>query len=118
MVQLPHYFDNPGGIMGGYGSGRRGNRPVVEQGLMLDLNRLLKDGLVPRGSAFGSVLAWTDRCTGERTASVSHHASLQDDQGALRLTYDLTSGENKHHLDYEIEQTTTTQPFGGRRWWF
>jgi hypothetical protein len=51
--------------MGGYGSGNRGGRPTIEDGLVLDLNKLIRDGLFRPGTWTGSIiwsevdLAWT-----------------------------------------------------------
>jgi len=48
-------FFGYGGAMGGYGSGKSGGRPTVEDGLTLDLRRLFKSGCVRPGSlTFGT----------------------------------------------------------------
>src|SRR4051794_40840100 len=106
--------------MGGYRSGRSGGRLTVEDGLILNINKLVREQTFrPNQSRQGS-LVWTDSYTGERTASIGFQADLDEEHGRVRLTYTSThpwSGE-KRDADYWIELTTTPQPFGGRRWWF
>ena len=106
--------------MGGMGSGRSGGRPTVEDGLTLNLNRLIREyAFHPNQSCRGS-LAWTNSATGQRVASINYQADLAEERGWVRLTYTSThpwSGEKRHSDDW-IELITTPQPFGGRRWWF
>jgi len=106
--------------MGGYNSGRHGGRPAVEDGLTLNLNTLIREGLFcPNQDRRGSI-GWTNSTTGERVGWIGYHADLGQQHGRVRLTYTSThpwSGE-KRQSDYGIELTTTPQPFGGRRWWF
>ena len=106
--------------MGGYGSGRSGGRPTVEDGLTLNLNKLIRERtFCPNQERSGSIV-WTNSVTGERTAWISYRATLEEEHGRVRLTYTSThpwSGAT-HRSDYWIALTTTPQPFGGRRWWF
>ena len=55
--------------MGGLGSGRRARGPVVEDGLTLDINKLVRDGLIGLGNRVCS-LTWTKTRTGDYVASV------------------------------------------------
>lgn len=105
--------------MGGYGSGRSGGRPTVEDGLTLDLAKLLRDRLFRPGQGWAGSIVWTYVGTGERVGSIGYHALLGDERGRVRLHYTTTrwNGE-KRASDYWVELTTTPQPFGGRRWWF
>jgi hypothetical protein len=106
--------------MGGFGSGRSGGRPTVEDSLTLDLPRLFKTGwLKPNASIYGT-LGWTRASTGEKTASVGFEAQLGDESGYVRLHWTSTdrwSGE-KRQCENRIVLTTRAQPFGGRRWFF
>jgi hypothetical protein len=106
--------------MGGYGSGRSGGRPTVEDGLTLNLNKLIRERtFCPNQERSGSIV-WTNSVTGERTAWISYRATLGEEHGRVRLTYTSAhpwSGAT-HRSDYWIALTTTPQPFGGRRWWF
>ena len=106
--------------MGGYGSGRSGGRPTVEDGLTLNLNKLIRERtFCPNQERSGSIV-WTNPVTGERTAWISYRATLEEEHGRVRLTYTSTHPRSgaTHRSDYWIELTTTPQPFGGRRWWF
>lgn len=105
--------------MGGYGSGRYGGRPTVEDGLTLDLAKLLRDRLFRPGQVCGGSLIWTNTRTGERVGSIGYQAHLGAERGRARLHYTSTRRNgDKHASDYWVELETTPQPFGGRRWWF
>jgi hypothetical protein len=44
---------------------------------------------------------------------------MGDQRGWIRLKYTRTGWDGtKHDVDSWIELVTTSQPFGGRRWWF
>lgn len=105
--------------MGGYGSGRSGGRPTVEDGLTLDLAKLLRDRLLRPGQAWGGSLTWTNTRTKREIASIGYQVFMGEASGRLRLHYTTTrpTGE-KHASDYWVDLITTAQPFGGRRWWF
>lgn len=105
--------------MGGYGSGRSGGRPTVEDGLTLDLYKLLRDGLIHKGP-WGGTLRWTETRSGRHIASVGYQGHVGVDEGRLRLTYTTTRSYDgtTHNSDYWITLTSTPQPLGGRRWWF
>jgi len=104
--------------VGGWGSGswiRWPTKPVVEDGLTLDLCRLIREGLVVPGSSVAGSLVWRHSTTGGETFSVGYHASLlSPGSGWLRLYY-TAAGMS---LDYRIELTVTRPYFGGTRWWF
>ena len=104
--------------MGGYGSGRSGGRATTDSGLTLSLSKLLRDKLFRPGAWSGS-LVWTNTTTGERVGSIGYEAHLGEESGRVRLYYTTTRwGGERHDSDYWIQLVTTTQPFGGRRWWF
>ncbi len=105
--------------MGGYGSGRSGGRPTTEDGLAMSLSKLFRDRLFRPGCAWGGSLVWTNATTGERVGSIGYEANLGQESGRVRLRYTTTRWDGeRRESDYWISLTTTSQPFGGRRWWF
>lgn len=107
--------------MGGYGSGRCGGQAIIENGLRLDVNQLVRDGLIrPMASQHSATLIWRDVATGESRSRVGYTSHLEEASGHMRLVYTITRGWSgeKHCLDYTIQLTTTPCRFGGRRWWF
>lgn len=106
--------------MGGYSSGRYATQPTVEDGLKLDLGRLIRRGwVVPGGWNFG-ILTWTTVPDKEHVASIGYEADLRDRAGAwLRLHYTMTDSDgSKLARDYRVWLATTRPHFGGVRWWF
>ena len=72
--------------MGGWGSGRSGGRPTVESCLTLDLNELLRGGLIrPMTSLFNATLVWRNIGTGEETSRIGYAAHLEEKSGHMRL---------------------------------
>lgn len=104
--------------MGGMGSGRYGGRPTVEDGLCLNINTLLRDGLFQHRTTSG-ILIWRNLHTGDKTASISFDLKRSGAGGKLRLDYRTTSYDGHvREMGYEIGLQTTTQRLGGVRWWF
>jgi hypothetical protein len=62
--------------MGGYGSGRSGGRPTVEDSLSLNLPRLFKTGWLKQGAWTSGTLRWSIVGTGEEIASIGFEARL------------------------------------------
>jgi hypothetical protein len=109
-----------GVAMGGYGSGRSGGRPTVEDSLTLNLRRLFKTGWVKAGASIYGTLRWTRVSTGEETASIGFQSNLGDESGHIQLHWTSTnrwSGE-KRQCENSITLATRPQPFGGSRWFF
>src|SRR5262249_45813823 len=107
-------------LMGGYGSGRSGGGPTVEDSLTLNLPLLFKTGWLKPGARTSGTLRWFFVGTGEETASMGFEAYLGAEEGYIRLDWTSTnrrSGETRQ-CENRIGLTTTPQPFGGRRWWF
>ncbi len=104
--------------MGGLGSGnwyRWSARPVVEDGLVLDLNRLIRQGNVCPGAWRSGSLTWSTVDDGEYVASIGYQADLTYTESAwMRLRY----RRNDKPEDYRVDLTTTRPNFGGLRWWF
>lgn len=106
--------------MGGSGSGNYGGRPVVEQGLTLDIYRLIRQGTFRKGCKCTGTLTWSDPYSDGEIARIGYEASMGEEDGWVRLQYVTTSyssGEKRQH-DYRVHLRTTEQPLGGRRWWF
>src|SRR5271165_6228565 len=106
--------------MGGYGSGRSGGRPTVEDSLTLDLRRLFKMGWLRPGAGTFGLLRWTTVSTGREKASIGFQSQLGDDTGHVQLNWtstDRRTGETRQ-CENRIPLTTRPQPFGGRRWFF
>jgi len=109
--------------MGGFGSGnhyhwwRGGKKRTVEDCRRIDANHWMREGVMREGVRQSGGWAWTNRSTGEQTASISYEVDTADPDGPwVRLFYRLTrSGEE---IDYRIQLQTTRPRFGGLRWWF
>ena len=105
--------------MGGYGSGRQNGRPTVEDGLALDLAKLLRDGFFVRGQRTCGTLHWRDVKLGKEVNSVAYEADLIEPAAAwVRLLYSCERGGSWHRLDYKIQLTATRTRSGGIRLWF
>ena len=105
--------------MGGFGSGRQGGRPTVEDCLTLCINSLLRDGLIVRGQWVASVLRWSEVQTGREVASMAYEANLADPGAAwMRLRFGRGKGEARREHECMVRLTTTRPRCGGIRWWF
>ncbi len=103
--------------MGGWGSGRHGGRPTVEDGLTVDLGLLLRRGWAKDGVLGAGSLSWSSN--GEPFATIGHRYDLTNtDNAHLTLTYTRTP---RHGSPEKVEQriclTYTLPNYGGRRWW-
>lgn len=107
--------------MGGMGSGRWqrwGAGPVVEDGLTLDLNRLMRLGLVGQHGG-GGILTWRKVSSGEGVASIGYSVVVYGpDSLGLDLAYTVGRGDGNQSVRQAIRLQATNQHFGGRRWWF
>ncbi len=103
--------------MGGSGSGRQWGcgRATVEDGLSLDIDKLIRDGNIRPEQWCSGTLRWTRVSSGEEVGSISYEANLvASDQAWLRLHYRA----NDEPQDYRVILETTRPNYGGRRWWF
>lgn len=91
--------------MGGFGSGRRGWRPVVEDGIALDI------GYLRRSGRSGGSLHWSKR--GCEVAAIGWWIDLE----AKLLTLNYVAGEAREPVEQRIRLTTTAPHLGGVRWW-
>lgn len=84
---------NPGGQIGGTGSGNHGGRPTVEAALELNLHHLIRQGSFQPGATVAGSLAWTNSDTGEQRASIGYEAHMgQEDGWCACATQPRTAG--------------------------
>jgi hypothetical protein len=104
--------------MGGFGSGRRDGRTLVEDCPALDIAGLVRDGLIVPGGRKAGSLHWREVETGRETASVGYEAQTADAEAAtLRLFWRTGSGGDARARSVTIRLATTRQRLGGVRWW-
>jgi hypothetical protein len=103
--------------MGGAGSGRHCGfgRTTVEDGLTLDINKLVRDGNIRLAGWFSGSLCWKRVSSGKEIGNIGYEANLLDPFIAwMRLSY-CVNGEPQ---DQRITLEATRPNYGGRRWWF
>lgn len=105
--------------MGGFGSGRHGNRAIIERGLTIDLRRLRQQGLFRGGTcAFGNSISWTFGNGGGASLKFSYDA-ISGAPTWFRVSYTAAmSAGLPSVIDEEFRLEALPQPFGGRRWFF
>ena len=89
--------------MGGPGSGRYWGwkKSTVEEPLTLDINRLVREGLIRLWISGSQV--WTNTFTDKRIATVGYHVEhVEGDDLILRLLYTRTIRGEKHEVDLPI----------------
>ena len=99
--------------MGGFNSGRSGGKRTTGDMCALDIRRLVRDGLLQRGSAF----LWTWSRGDEKVASIQ---VWPVEPNRVRLTYRARNhGETEWRaMDYSVRVTWTGCHYGGlRAWW-
>ena len=104
--------------MGGFGSGRYGGGPLVEDGLTINLDKLRRDQLLVPGMYRRFDLSWSWVHSGETFATISATANAADERGWIKLEFtrrDRDTGEAEA-VEQWIDLETIAQPFGGRRW--
>jgi hypothetical protein len=83
----------------------------LEDGLKLDLNRLIRQNLVRPGAAWGSTILWSYRYSGEEIVSGRVSADMTAERSGW---FRLQLGE----MDQRIDLVATARHFGGRQWYF
>ena len=98
--------------MGGRGSGRDGNRIIVEACLKLDIYYMQRSGLFK--GAWGR-LTWRDVDRDEIIGSISYEINHRDD--ILELSYTRGEEDEKRHIKQSVYLERTRANFGGVRVW-
>ena len=97
--------------MGGYGSGRRSNKPKVEECNSLDANKLRRDGCLNNG--WNGTSKWSRR--GVKVSSINLRASADH----LHLSYRSRGpGRDWEDLDQSVLIERVPCRFGGSRAYF
>ena len=104
--------------MGGSGSGRHGNRPIVEYGLKLDSYMLQRQGfLSTRGYGFvDRPLSWKNSRTGKCTFSIGLGVNYEN--GQMTLDYRCTAQGKDHQVKESFSLYRQKTSFGGSRFLF
>jgi hypothetical protein len=104
--------------MGGYGSGRSGGRPTVESALRLDIDTLMRRGVIEQGARVVCEMQFSFY---DDELDVRCEAHVGDAWNSfVRLQYvmvDYWTGEELA-IDDKILLATSRPKFGGLRWWF
>ena len=101
--------------MGGYGSGlwrSYGAKPTVEQSLTLDVNRLVREGVIHPGQTTDVMRTITFK--GQVLGQIRLYTSAEAISGQMVILYGL-DGQIR---DTVADLVTTPCRFGGSRWWF
>ena len=99
--------------MGGYGSGRSGARPAVEDGITIDLPMMMQRGWVCNGGAkYRGSLNWTTN--GQERATVSYGYSMVDPEAAyIELRYTRSPhGREPEKVVQRITPVATVPHYG------
>jgi hypothetical protein len=102
------------------GSRRQSLLRLVEDGLTLNIDQLIRArGLIP-GSRISGRIDWTLGRTGQRAGAVQYDSQLALPNAYLRLYFTVSDPirGGSHSMEQEIRLTTTRPRFGGARWWF
>ena len=99
--------------MGGYGSGRRPKKQLVEQCFDLDISVLYRQIIADRvGQPVAGTLCW------DGGFSISYELHWLDGKPELMLSYTYTSNHNeREHKSSCIPIQTAACPYGGARYW-
>ncbi len=106
--------------MGGYGSGRKGWRPVAERALKLDLRRLRRLGIFSPGQEQAKTkIMWSDNCTQEKINTAELSYCLLVENPWFRLSYNVTDSLSRTtcRVEESFGLEPFPQPYGGWRWY-
>ncbi len=101
--------------MGGHNSGnwyRWDKKDIVEDCIRLDINKLVREGVIALYRNGSRHWVNNDR----KTAYVGYVVEPLGDDIIFRLKYTVTRGNHKIDLPVKLEKTHVH--FGGERWWF
>jgi len=106
--------------MGGIGSGRSGGRCTVESSYRINIDALIRHGVLRPGmTALATFQFSSDQQDDIKLECVARVGDGPWDSW-IRLRYELTdywTGEDLK-IDDKVSLVTTRPPFGGVRWWF
>ena len=98
--------------MGGSGSGRDGWRTTVESALQLDIDTLVRRGVIRLGMHADGVMTFQFR--GDELAVEFEVKTVDPKSSWIKLKYVI----REHAIEDEFRLTTTRPHFGGLRWLF
>lgn len=98
--------------MGGYGSGRQGNRATVEDCFSVDANTLARKGCLKTGKRYGD-FRWSRG--DEEIASCAVYFSIEENQAYVVFIYSYQKGEQQ---DHKVYLSCYRPGFGGKRYFF
>jgi hypothetical protein len=98
--------------MGGFGSGRSGDRTIVENCLRLDINFMQRERLL---DCFYGTLSWTHIIPDGKVRTIGY--SVDYDKTKLTLSYITSSVDEKYRIEESFWLTTTKTNFNGQRFW-
>ena len=98
--------------MGGSGSGRDGWRTTVESALQLDIDILVRRGVIRLGMHADGVMTFQFR--GDELAVEFEVKTVDPKSSWIKLKYVI----REHAIEDEFRLTTTRPHFGGLRWLF
>ncbi|MEP7317048.1 MAG: hypothetical protein ABI667_10160 [Sphingomicrobium sp.] len=103
--------------MGGWNSGRRSGFPVVEDGLTIDLAKMLRCAWISDTISGSGNLYWSRN--GDQFAAIGYAYDMRDPRKAwLTLTFIWTPSDgDEQRVEQRIALTSTSPNYGGRRWW-
>ena len=104
--------------MGGSGSGRQGGRATVESGLRLDIDTMVRRGVIQPGAHVGGDMKFQ---FDDDELAIEFESSATDPRASwLRLRYAICDywTEKQHEIDDKIYLAASRPHFGGQRWWF
>jgi hypothetical protein len=92
-------------------------RPIVEDSMDLDVDRLVRHGMIAPGLYRSGSLVWRNVNTGEEAGSVGYVSdTTEGDRGRFDLSYRL--GSERRPIECSVRLATSRPHFGGIRWWF
>lgn len=106
--------------MGGHGSGRYCSmdpRPLVEDCLILDVNKLIRDKMIQSHGTTKGILIWNQAPFGDVVASAEYNCAVIGGRSVFTLLYATEAIHEVIDILLPITLDTTPQPNGGVRWW-
>jgi hypothetical protein len=90
---------------------RSRQRATLEAGLKIDINRLIRNDVITRGSYRCCSIAWTDGFSGEQRATATITADMRDPEEGW---FHISIGD----ATQRIPLWTMPRHFGGHQWYF